>query len=357
MSIESLPQAGEQNHFTLVRLVAASAVIVGHSSLVALGPNAPDPFFVLGEYHLATTAVIAFFAISGYFVSMSFERRTSTFDFILARAARIIPGLLAVSLITTLLIGPLFTALAPADYFSQASVWLYPLRATSVLRVMAARLPEMFPANPFPSGVNIPLWTLYYETACYAGLLVAGLLGLSRRFGLLLLLWIPAYLVARYGPWDELVPFARFSLPFVLGMAAYRYRSLAPFKGWAALSLLVVAGGLAWTGSGVEEIWSAAIGYGVLCLGFMRAPLLLPFNQIGDFSYGTYIYGFMVQQSIAAVFPGIGLAGMIALAVPAAILCGALSWHFVERPAIDWRKRRAARGRLPSGASDDSAPA
>ncbi len=342
MSIESLPEGGEQNHFTLLRLVAASAVIIGHSSLLALGADTPDPFYLFGDYHLGITAVIAFFAISGFFVCLSFERRRSNAEFVLARVTRILPGLLVAATVTAFVVGPLFTRLPLKDYFSDWSVWLYPLQAVSIVRIMAAQLPELFASNPFPSGVNIPLWTLYYEVACYAGLFLAGIFGLirPRRFPWLVLLWVPVYAAARYGPWPALQPFATFSVPFVLGMAVYRYRSAGILNGWLALALLAVASGLAFVGHGVEELWSLAVGYGVLCLGFAKAPAVLAYNRVGDFSYGTYIYGFIVQQMVAALVPGISLLGMIALSLPLAISFGAASWYCVERPAIDLRKRR-----------------
>ena len=345
MSIESLPRGGEQNHFNLLRLIAASAVVISHAYGVTLGPTTPDPFERLLGFDLGATAVTAFFAISGYFVSLSFDRRKSNLGFFMARVTRIIPGLLAVSLITAFIVGPLLTVLPLPAYFSNKAVWLYSLQNVSIYRIMTSTLPGVFVHNPIPDKINASLWTLFYEVGCYIGLFAVGILGFLRRerFLWVLAAWLPVYFVARYGPWDKLFQFAIFSVPFLFGMAAYHYRSAKILKGWIALVLFALAFGLAVTGHGVEELWSLAVAYGVLWLGFAPAPALLAYNRIGDFSYGTYIYGFPAEQVIATLFPGIGPLTMIVLGVPISILLGAFSWRFVERPALALRRMTGRR--------------
>ncbi len=253
---------------------------------------------------------------------------------------RIVPGLLVVSLIAAFVIGPLLTTLPLSAYFAERPVWLYTLQNISIARIMVSSLPGVFASNPVPDYVNGSLWTLYFEAACYIGLFLAGILGFLRRerFMWLVLAWLPVYVFARYlGP-AKLIYFATFSLPFIVGMAIYLYRSSGILDGRVASGLFGAAVALGAAGHGIEELWSLAIAYGVLWLGFARAPALLAYNRIGDFSYGTYIYGFLVGQSIAAVLPGIGPAGMMALSLPISLLCGMASWFYVERPAMELRK-------------------
>ncbi len=340
MSFESLPAAGKNNHFNLIRLFAACSVIISHSYALSKGYRTYDPLQSLIGYDLGTTAVIAFFAISGYFISLSFERRQSNFGFIMARATRILPGLLVVSLFAAFVVGPLVTTLSFSAYFAERSVWLYSLQNISIVRIMASSLPGVFATNPLPNYVNASLWTLFYEVPCYVGLFFAGILGFlqPRRLPLLIAAWIPVYLFARYFGIIDLHYFATFSLPFIVGMAVYQYRSAILLNGWIAMALLAIGAGLGAAGHGVEEAWSLAVAYGVFCLGFARAPTLLAYNKIGDFSYGTYIYGFLVGQTIAHVFPGIGIAPLMEASLVIALFCGVLSWFYVERPAIELRK-------------------
>jgi len=337
VSFESLPRQREQNHFNLIRMIAASSVILSHSGNLSVSWDTPDPLYSLIGIDLGATAVLAFFAISGYFISLSFERRASNSAFLLARVTRIIPALLVVSLVCAFLIGPLFTDHPLRAYFSDKSVWLYPLKNISLVGILyAIGLPGVFMHNPTPNIVNGPLWTLLFEGACYAGLFLVGVLGLLRRerFAVIVLAWAPAYLIIRYGPWPQFRYFAVFSLPFVVGVAFYLFRAAGIRNGRVALALFATAFALVVTGHGVEELWSVAVAYGVLWLGFARAPALQAYNKLGDFSYGTYIWGFPVGQVLAALIPGIGLAAMIALSLPLGVLCGALSWFCVERPAL-----------------------
>ncbi len=346
MSFESLPPEAKQNHFNLLRLAAASFVIVAHC-FATNSPDGLDPLQKLAGVAIGDTAVIAFFAISGYFISLSYERRRSDLDFILARVTRIVPGLLVVSLITAFVVGPLFTRLPLNEYFGSWSVWLYPVQVTSVVRVMAAHLPLVL-GNEGLSFTNVSLWTLYYELACYIGLFIAGVAGLlaPRRFAWLLLLWAPTYFVGRYGPWPELHQFAIFSLPFLVGMCVYRFRAAGLLKGWIAFALVTLALATAVTGRGVEELWSIATAFGVLWLGFAPVPTTVRLNWMGDFSYGTYIYGNVVQQIVNAIMPGISTFWLISLSLPLSILCGVASWYLVERPAMRLHKRGQAT-RLP----------
>lgn len=360
MSLESLPAAREHAHFNLLRLVAAGSVIVSHSYYLAIGFDAQDPLERLAGIDLGTIAVIAFFAISGYFISLSFDRRRSNGAFILARVTRIAPGLLVVSLICAFALGPVFTSLSPAQYFASPQVWLYPLQAVSIVKIQTAELPGVFVHNPFAGMVNGSLWTLFFEVACYAGLFISGNLGLlrRRRFVLLLLGWLPAYVVVRYGPWPQLTYFAVWSLPFIVGMTVYRYRSSGILDGRAALLLVGAALAAGLFGYGREELWAVATGYAVLWLGFAPGAWASRYNRLGDYSYGTYIYGFPVQQTIVALLPSVSPLDLMALSLPAAILLGALSWHLVERPALNLRKAAAAEhsrrgGQASVGAGDD----
>lgn len=340
MTIESLPP-DRHNHFNLLRLLAASAVIIAHCF-----DNGADPFSRLTGYDLGLTAVLAFFGISGFFIFQSFEGRTSNVAFLIARCVRILPALAAVSLISAFLIGPIFSELPTSIYFSQKSVWLYPVQTLSIARIMSTHLPQIFMHNPIPGAINGSLWTLYFEVACYIGLFLSGIVGLlaRKRLPLLIAVYIAAYLLARNAAKPELEFLAVFSLPFVIGMLVYAYGRARLLRGWIALILVAAALISAGLGHAADALWSIAVAYGILWLGFARAPRLLAFNRLGDFSYGTYIYGFPVQQIVCALLPGIALAPMIGLTLAGAVLCGILSWYMVERPALRLRRLRIGRG-------------
>jgi peptidoglycan/LPS O-acetylase OafA/YrhL len=58
-------------------------------------------------------------------------------------------------------------------------------------------------------------------------------------------------------------------------------------------------------------------------------------DENGDFSYGTYIYAFPIQQLITMFFGGRmnPYLNMI-ISIPLIILLAFLSWNFVEKPCL-----------------------
>ena len=81
-----------ENNFNLLRIVAASAVLVSHSYPLSLGPKAAEPLSQSLGVTLGSVAVDVFFVVSGFLVTASLVRRQSSLDFIVGRFLRIFPG-------------------------------------------------------------------------------------------------------------------------------------------------------------------------------------------------------------------------------------------------------------------------
>ena len=79
----------DRNNFTLLRLVAALAVLVSHALFLRAGTRA-DEFVGTTVYNLLDHAVNVFFVLSGLTVAARLARCRNSIDFILARALR--PG-------------------------------------------------------------------------------------------------------------------------------------------------------------------------------------------------------------------------------------------------------------------------
>ena len=68
-------EAGRANNFNLIRMIAASGVLVSHAFPISLGPQATEPLQpYLKGISLGTLGVYAFFAISGFFITRSLGR-------------------------------------------------------------------------------------------------------------------------------------------------------------------------------------------------------------------------------------------------------------------------------------------
>ena len=94
----------------------------------------------------------------------------------------------------------------------------------------------------------------------------------------------------------------------------------------------------------------AGITYVALALAYHPWLQITAYRRMGDYSYGTYVLAFPIQQLLVWRF-GIGdplllFAATMAVTLPLA----ALSWHLVEKPALAMKGQLAAwRPRLRYG--------
>lgn len=335
-TFDDLP-SGRDNHFNLIRLIAAAAVLVSHSYPLSLGMGSEEPLVLLTGHSLGTAAVYVFFGISGFMIARSFDHRTDIWSFVAARIARIFPGLLVVLGLTVLVLGPLVTQTDLRTYFMSSAVWTYIPRNLS-LRFLQYELPQVFSDNVYPGVINGSLWTLFWEVICYGLVVGLGLLGglQKLRFAAFLAVYVAtAVALTVAGSAGNMV---YLSFPFVTGMALYVFRSIVPagFPAFVAVTLLaaLLRETVVW-----QLLYGAALAYAALWLGHAKAPRLLWYNRLGDYSYGTYIYAFPVQQWAAWCWPGLSVTEMVALAMPITLILAICSWHWIESPALMRREK------------------
>ncbi|PTR03990.1 peptidoglycan/LPS O-acetylase OafA/YrhL [Paraburkholderia sp. GV068] len=362
------------NNFDLVRLVAAVAVVYGHSYLLQAPDGSSDWVHnALGFDGFGALGVYAFFLLSGMLVTASFDRQRSAPRFAVLRIARLWPAVALGSLVTVFIVGPLFTTLPLREYFSSGMTWSNLDNFSTIVMNTGWALPGVFEHNRFPVDVSSPLWTLPLQVRCYLIVLAAGMLGLlsSPRGALLaaalgiaafvLRVHLPPHLTPHslplvqiglrdfsdtpggYSFWPE--PF------FMLGVLLYGLRERIDIHGLMTLALTMVFLVFRDT-AGAQPLFYLAIVYGVLWVG--TTPLLRRFVPRHDYSYGIYLYGFMVQQCVASIAPQLSHVTAVLIAAPFIVLCAALSWHCVERPVLMWCRARLAR---PRAVRADARPA
>ncbi|PRX47846.1 peptidoglycan/LPS O-acetylase OafA/YrhL [Prauserella shujinwangii] len=299
-------------------------------------------------------ALMAFFAMSGYQISDSWERDPSWWRFSARRLLRILPPLLVVVLCTVFVIGPLCTMLTVPGYFSHPQTWDY-LVGTSSLFFLQHALPGVFAGNPYPWSVNGSLWTLPMEFVGYVVVLLVGVLvaaGSSRLILFVLLaglVLLDSHSRATFGyhgdagslfeiPVGSLVAFL---VPFVLGMVMHTFRRNIPLRPWLACTLLGVWLAAHWTPLD-RYLLAVMASYGAIVLAHHWPRRWEVDGRLVYGSYGMYIWAFPVQQLI--ILAGVDNQWwLMAMAVPAAYLCGVVSWCLVEEPTQ--RLRRHLKGR------------
>ena len=331
-------------------MIAASSVLVSHAYPISLGVGAAEPLDDIIGRSLGWTAVAVFFVISGFLITRSFDQRRHVKDWLAARFLRLFPGLFVVLIVTAFLYGPVTTALPIGSYFSNSETFTYVPRNLT-LAFLQNGLPGVLETNPFPVAINGSLWTLFHEVACYGGVFLAGMLGLfrtKRHAAILFAFYVVLYLVF-YAPQPgtlltpRAIALRNLSLPFAIGAAAYVWRDSIRLH-WAVIPLGALAlVPLRWTVvfDVTLILW---IAYTVMLLAYLPAGKIRRYNDLGDYSYGIYIYAFPVQQLMVwALGPMTPLMNM-ALSFPLVLCCAVLSWHFIESPALRLRQRVPARG-------------
>ena len=330
----------DDNNFALARLLAAASVVVCHAIFLATGDELRHPLTGMGRYNLGQHAVHVFFVLSGVMVAGSLDRSATLQEFVVGRVVRIIPALVVCGVVSAWIMGPLVSSLPVWVYFAQPETYLYPVQISSLAKI-TAYLPGVFSNNPAPSVINEPLWTLKFEVLCYGVLALIALLGAWRSnrafvvvvaLSLLLLGPLTGPRVAAAGP-TLLEHFARLWLCFLLGVAFYRFRAVLPISGRLlfALALLAAFG----VGSSFEPVISfALVGYGALVFAAIPLGKLRRATNRRDLSYGMYIYGWPISQTLVWAAPGIGPAIAAAISLLAAAAFGWMSWCWIEKPSL-----------------------
>lgn len=328
------------NNFDIFRLLAAMLVIYGHAPAFVSSPGPADIVYRLVNFdYSGSLAVKFFFMLSGLLVTVSLMNRPFLGEFIIKRAARIFPGLIVCVTVTVLVIGPLFTGMGVRNYFFHPETWSY-LVNNSLLYQLRWDLPGVFTNNN--AAVNGSLWTLPLEVVCYLFLAVFYVVGAWRHYLLGTVLLVCVVCISFFFP-QYLPPIFSGSeahqLPgcFALGalMATYRHQLLVNFEKVAALWILYLLLS--------NTPLKALVFYVVLFYSFLffsSIKIVVEKLKIpADPSYGVYIYGFVVQQMVAHIFPAQGVIFNQVVSGVIALLIGLLSWFYIEKPALLYTKK------------------
>jgi peptidoglycan/LPS O-acetylase OafA/YrhL len=62
------------------------------------------------------------------------------------------------------------------------------------------------------------------------------------------------------------------------------------------------------------------------------------YNRFGDYSYGLYLWGFPVQQTVLHLWPTMTAMQNTTISLPLALGLGVLSWHLIEEPALKLKR-------------------
>jgi peptidoglycan/LPS O-acetylase OafA/YrhL len=346
--------------FDYLRISLAVALVLWHSITSVNEESWSIPLFATQWKLPLLFLVPSFFALSGFLIAGSLERSTIPV-FIGLRILRIVPALTVDTLLTMFIVGPLFTVLTLREYFLNKETWKY---LWNIIGHIHYRLPGVFYHNPIPEIINGQLWTIPWEFACYATIVVLALVGTARSRSFFLIVAIIAPIVfltilttldpARFAPNPRAIAPSNTDLVlcFLAGVAIYKYRDMIPHNFGMAFSCLVGYAVLMNTPY-AYVFTSLLVAYITVWVGVTNSHRTFIIKG-GDYSYGIYLYHMTLQQ----VLVSLGLLTWYAVFIvglPLVTLVASMSWHFVEKPSLSLRTYLKRSG--PGQAQADAVPA
>jgi len=336
---------GRENNLDSLRLLGAVFVIFAHQFAIVGLPDKFPPFY---KNHYGLLGVNIFFIISGFLITQSFLRSKNTARFVWSRFLRIFPALVMVTCTLVFLVGPLLTTLATGEYFKHPWTLSYLRGALSLYEVTRFTvLPGVFMENPIVQ-TNGPLWTLQYEWTFYFVILLLGVTSLLARKGLVIAFFVTSLVLTYFNVGGSANIYCTpvkflpvFFMYFCFGTLAYLYRDLIPMTLGAFFFVLAMLTLGAFNGGFTDTIFVFLLGYLVLFVGFSKLIHLSWLTKYGDFSYGLYIWGWPVQQT---VFHFLGKETSVwlqmGISLSVALFLAFLSWHLLEKRCLRLKQVR-----------------
>ncbi len=332
--------ARRQDNFLLLRFLAASMVIYGHSYALS-GMQKQDIFVRHGLPFSGTIAVDMFFAVSGFLVTGSLMRRSNVISFVLARALRLFPAYAACLVLCAFVLGPLLTTLPLREYLHNPDTLAY-VWANLGFQNLRWDLPGVFVHNPYTGTINGSIWTLPAEASMYLWLAALGLFGIFkwRWLASIVLIALTVFGCMQWMDVPMLVhnpPYARFAAIFVLGSFFYLHRERIPLGHGCMLVLALLA---YFTHNTGLFVYALGLAEAYFCFWFAYCIPWYGFNRFGDYSYGIYLWGFPCQQFVVALLDNPRPSQISLWAFPLALIIAIVSWHCLEQPALhlkDWQ--------------------
>ncbi len=328
--------SNEPNNFDTIRIAMALLVVWSHSFALYFGTEAHEPLSLLtaGVANAGNIAVDVFFIVSGFLILKSFDRSRSSWSFLKKRIARIVPGFMVA---TSLCAFVLLPALVATHY-----------TAGSIVKTLGMNLLlQGWFVNPTPfvhnhvQAINGSLWSIPFEFWCYLGVLAFGILkgGKALLVSAIIVtigldVWTNATgkqwgggIIAQVVGWPN--TWFRMAPSFMAGMLIYVYRDRVPRSGWIVLTgLLLLVVCTRFSPLLAEALLPIVLAYTVLYYAFSRQSIQAA--RYGDFSYGTYLYAFPIQQLILA-FWVCSFPVFVATSMLLSAGAGVASWFAVER--------------------------
>jgi len=131
---------------------------------------------------------------------------------------------------------------------------------------------------------------------------------------------------------------SRFAFAFSLGVAAWQWRDQLKVNGIDFFLISMANVGLIMMEIQFQALYIMWFAYGGLWLGTRTYGWISAFTDRQDYSYGIYIIGYPVQQTVVAYTGILDPWVNIAISLPIVLILACCSWNLVEKPALRLKK-------------------
>lgn len=329
------------NNIGFLRLLAASMVIISHSSELIDGDRSRELLTrIFGTLSFGGFGVDIFFLISGYLITKSYLSGGNLY-YLIKRVNRIYPGFLVAYFISVFVVGPLagikLSSLTSADWWD------------TIFRAFRASMPALEGAFPTEHHhlLNGSLWTISYEFRCYLFVMLIGAIGIYKRRTVFLAL--PPIFLGLYifffnevqlasssnfvvqlllGDFDS---FFRFMFVFACGASFYLFEDKIKYSGIAAIVSTLALAACMFSAKLAEPALCTLGAYSLFYLAFKAKPVNI--NNSYDISYGTYLYAWPIASLTILYHPSITPVYLFCITLILSLIAGTISWFLVEKPA------------------------
>lgn len=336
------------NNFDFLRLIFALFVIVTHSYPLTGIENCDAICQITsGQMHFSYIGIKGFFIISGYLIFQSLDRSKGIADYYWKRILRLFPALIVV-LLLTILFAPLVYENREVSYWNNDTVWSYFYNNLSLYRMQYA-IDGVFKDNPYGPAINGSLWSICYEFSMYV--MLSGLFlfrNHDKVVKVLVVMLFTLFLILVVFFEEKLqrnIFYMDVSLFLNLGLFFFAGVILSVFKyeknknstliNLIALGIVVLSVVTQKYFTVIQFIFIPLliIGVGIKSTKYINSIA----SNIGDLSYGIYIYAFPVQQTLMHFFKLDHISLTLYTSIISVVLAY-FSWHLVEKNALKLKK-------------------
>lgn len=330
------------NNFDFLRLLFASLVIVSHSYPLT-GKAEAIGILTHGQLSLGSLSVDCFFIMSGYLIMTSLQRSKSPQEYMWKRLLRLYPAYIALLLLTMLFLPIVYEGV---DIFDEKTFWSYFPNALSLYKIHY-EVNGVFENNPYPQAINGSLWSLSYEFTMYIALLFLFPL---RKFKYLNVLVIIIFLLSFYFSVTN-THILGYTMKKILLQPVEFYKLCTCFMAGSALVFINL--------KKINFLWVKCLLFLILIISLYIEiykyinPIILPLfillvgtsttkylstigKRLGDISYGVYIYGFIVQQTLMYYF-GLETLELTLSGIVITYVLAYGSWHLIEKKMLTYK--------------------